>query len=886
MLVNGSPVLGNPRPGQCLCSFLRQNEWFGVKRGCDTGDCGACTVWVDGEPVHSCLYPAHRATGRQVTTIEGLEASAGTPHPMQARFLAAQGFQCGFCTAGMIMTSAYLDRVQCPIDGEALKSNLCRCTGYRAIIDATLGKAHVEDGAIGDVCGSSLRAVSGLEIVSGRARFTLDVAMPGLLHMKLLRSPHAHARIVSIDSAEALAVPGVYCVLTHQDAPEKLYSTALVEQAGDDPSDTRLLDDTVRFIGQRVAAVVAKTEAIAEYGCGLLRVSYDVLPAVFDPKAAMKLGAPVVQNYASPNVLTELHGGIGDVAAGMAVADVTYEASFETQRTQHVSLETHGAVGWLDESGRLCLRSSTQAPFLTRRALAALFDLPEKEVYVEAGRMGGAFGGKQEMLVEDVVALAVLRCRAPVQLELTREEQFSSTTTRHPMQIFVRVGAMKDGTLTSIGLEVLSNTGAYGNHGAGVMSHACNESVGIYRCPNKRVDGYVVATNSVPAGAFRGYGLSQTVFAVESAMDELAHRLKLDPITLRRRNMVQPGDPIISLERAPPDLRFGSFGLEQCLSMVERALEQDSSTTPGNWCIGKGVAMGMVETIPPRGHNANVRLTLAADGFFDLAVGTVEFGNGTGTALVQIAASILGTLPARIRISQSDTDMVPYDTGTYGSASLMVAGTATLRAAEALRALICECGARLLMVPATSVTLELDAVVTTTERISLTAIGPLQEVGHHDGTPRSVSFNVHGFRVAIQPKTGELRILRSVHAADAGHIINPLQCRGQIEGGVAQALGMALYENLEIDESGRVKNRSLRDYHIPVFGELPETEVLFADTSDQFGPFGAKSMSEAPFNPVAPALANAIRDAIGVRFRATPIRVDQIWEALHRNGDK
>ncbi|WP_315741358.1 MULTISPECIES: molybdopterin-dependent oxidoreductase [unclassified Bradyrhizobium] len=898
-LVNGKELSAAPRPGQCLRTFLRETGHFGVKKGCDAGDCGACTVLLDGEPVHSCLIPALRAEGHAITTIEGLASDDGL-HPMQQAFVDAQGFQCGFCTAGMILTCASLNQAQRQELGVALKGNLCRCTGYRAIEDALHGICNIENVPAGEAFGRSLPAPAGPQIVRGEARYTFDTAIDGLCHIKLARSPHAHAKIVGINKAAALAVPGVVAVLTHEDAPATLFSTARHEKAWMDPDDTRVLDDVVRFIGQKVAAVVAASEAAAEEGCRRLAISYELLPAVVDPIGAISPGAPIIHPGRTPqdrvanaarNIVAESHGEYGDVAAALATSAVTYEGTFTTQRVQHAALETHGGLAWLEPSGVLNIRSSTQVPFLTRRALSDIFGLPAEKIRVFCERVGGGFGGKQEMFVEDVLALAALKTGRPVKLEFTREEQFIATSTRHPMRVTVRAGADKDGKLTGLQLDVLSNTGAYGNHAGPVLFHACGESLGVYNCPNKKVDAVVAYTNTVPSGAFRGYGLPQSLFAVEAAIDELAHQLKIDPFEMRRRNVVKSGDPMLY----PPDngyrdVFYGSYGLDQCLDLVERAMAADISKPDlsAEWLTGDGIALTMIDTVPPDGHIADVAIALREDGGFDLTVGTAEFGNGTSTVHRQIAATILATAVDHISLRQSDTAHGGHDTGAYGSAGTFVAGRATQDAAEQLADRLRTFAARLWAVDPDACTLADGGVTRGRQRFSFAELAKqaktdgtaLAANGNSRGTPRSVAFNVQGFRVAVNKHTGEIKILKSVQAADAGRVANPMQCRGQVEGGVAQSLGAALYEEVVIDANGRVVNPKFRDYHLPSFADVPRTEVLFAETTDALGPLGAKSMSESPYNPVAAALGNALRKATGIRFTAVPFKPDRLFPLL------
>jgi putative selenate reductase molybdopterin-binding subunit len=897
--VNGETFEHEPHPGQCLRTFVRSLGWHGVKKGCDAGDCGACTVWLDGDPVHSCITPAFRAEGREVTTIEGL----GSPedlHPMQRQFRDAPGFQCGFCTAGMIMTSATFTEEQKQDLPRALKGNLCRCTGYRAIEDAVHGVAAIEEALPGKAVGASVGAPAATDIVTGRAEFTMDTEIDGMLHLKVLHSPHAHARVVSIDKTAALAVPGVHRVYTWEDVPRRRYSTAIHTDHLVDPDDTYILDNVMRFAGQRVVAVLADSVGAAEEGCSQVLVEYEVLPAVFDPEEAMAEGAPQLHTYNDPfahdklrNTLLELHGEIGDVQAGFADADVVHEGTYFSPRVQHAHLETHGSIAWMQDD-RLNVRTSSQSPSIAKLKLSHLFNLRPDQLRVFCKRVGGGFGGKQEVIAEDLVALATLDTGRPVCLEYTREEEFTTASPRHPMKITVKLGAKADGTLTALQFRNVSNTGAYGNHG-GETLFAGGAALALYRCPNKKFDGWSVYTNTVPSGALRGYGMTQPAFAVESAMHELAVALDMDPLELRRRNIVRPGDALLAIDDHPDDVAFTEDGIMGCIDLVDEALRRNTSqngeTLTDDWLIGVGAASSLHETAPPTDHVSDCWATLLDDGTYEIAVGTVEFGEGTSTAHVQIAATQLGTTPSRIHLVQSDTDRTGFDTGAFASAGLFVAGNAVQKASTALRDRILGFAAAHAGVPVADCAMDDDGVVCGDRRLSLAEI---LEVGRARGirftearkaygSPRSVTSNTHGFRVAVHRVTGEIRILYSVQATDAGVVINPVQVRGQVEGGVAQGIGFALTENFHVDDNGVMVNPNLRNYRIPTYADVPRTEVLLVDSTDSVGPMRAKGMAECCINPVAPALANAVANATGVRYRSLPLSPERIYAKLGSN---
>ncbi|MBI3196787.1 MAG: molybdopterin-dependent oxidoreductase [Rhodospirillales bacterium] len=894
--VNGHRYSAEPRPGQCLRTFLRDLEVFGVKKGCDAGDCGACTVWIDGKPFHSCLVPAFRGEGRKITTIEGL-AKDGEMHPIQKAFHDAQAFQCGYCAAGMIMTtaSAAFDEAHKADLPHALKGNLCRCTGYRSIEDALNGKSNIEEDVAGKACGASLPNPFTDAILTGKARYTMDIAMEGMLHLKVLRSPHAHARIMRIDRTKASAIPGVVAVYTWEDLPRRLFSSALHEDHLVDPDDTYMLDNVARFAGQRIAAVVAESEGAAEAGCRALEVDYEILPAVFDPVAAMAPGAPLLHNKEdvvtqNDNIFCTLEGEIGDVAKGFKEADAVHEMTYSTSRVQHVHLETHGSIAWKGDDNRWHVRTSSQAPFAARAKLAYQMGVPARDLHVFTERVGGGFGGKQEMVSEDLVLFATMKLGRPVKWEWTREEEFLGATTRHQMTTKVKIGARKDGTLTALDVQVVSNTGAYGGHGSETLGAAMGAPLAAYRCDNKKGVGHAVYTNMVPAGGFRGYGASQTTFAIECAIDELARLLGIDPFAMRRKNVVKPGDNIESIWKDPSDSSFGSYGIAECLDIVERELAKGNGVGKPDgeeWAEGTGVALAMLDCGPPTEHRSGAEMKLLADGTYHLACGSTEMGNGITTAHKQIAASILGVRAGDVAIINADTDRTPYDTGTFASTGTVVGGKAVHLAAEAMREDILDFACRHTGAPRDTCRLDNDAVVCGNKRI---ALGDLfaagAKVGHRFSvsrkaylSPRTIAFNVHGVRLAVHRITGEIRVLHSVHAADIGVPINPMQCRGQLDGAVAMGYGWALTENMVHDE-GHMVNPQLRNYRIPAFADTPRTDIFFADTHDTIGPLGAKSQGECGINPVAPAVSNALANATGVRFAHLPFTPDRLYGKL------
>ncbi|WP_341528085.1 molybdopterin cofactor-binding domain-containing protein [Nostoc sp. UHCC 0302] len=873
-IVNSQSYRETCHPGTSLLSLLRQLGWFGVHRVCDSGDCGACTVWVNDTPIHSCIYPAMRVANQSVTTIEGL-AQNGELATIQQAFLAAQGFQCGFCTPGMIMSAAKLPELSEDELRLALKGNLCRCTGYQAIIESIKRQVVTErtctersrssrseagsrvETRHGASVGESIPKQDGAAIVTGKASYTADISPPGLLHLKLLRSPHPHALIRKIDTQKAKALPGVVAIFTHEDVPRIPYTTAGHAEPVPDPLDHYLLDNKVRFVGDRVAAVVAETPHIAEKACELIVVDYEILPHVIDPIQAMNNSGVVIHDEPESlqipdrnrNIAGEIFLESGDLEQGFNQADLIVENTYQLPAVQHVHLEPHVTISWLEADGNLVVRSSTQVPFHCQRLLSQLFNLPQDKIRVYKAQIGGGFGNKQEILSEDLCVLATLRTGKPVQWEFTRKEEFTATNSRHAMTIRVKTGVKTDGTLVAQEMEVIGNTGAYGNHGQTVVFLSGYIPLGLYRCSNKRLQGFAVYTNTMPAGAFRGYGATQGTFAMECQIDEIAQKLNIDPLEIHLKNLIRPGD-LITLGRTESHFNLiGSYAVTECWEKVTQSLGYIPGTPPrveGSRRRGVGFAVSMQGSGLSKIHVAKVKLSLLPDGKYELKTGSVDVGTGSDTTLRQIAAEVLGVEVVDINIIAGDTQQTPFDAGSYASATIYISGQAVKLAAEKL----------------------VDNRETSVE-VSYAA------------DESTLTFAVQGVEVEVDIETGKVQVLRCVQAIDLGKAINPRICHGQATGGIAMGIGYALSEELLFNEQGCIINPTLREYRIPTAADIPPIEVILIEQADPYGPFGAKGVGEITTNCTAPAIANAIAHATGCRLRQLPMTPERVWQQLN-----
>jgi putative selenate reductase molybdopterin-binding subunit len=760
-----------------------------------------------------------------------------------------------------------------------------------------------------NVVGQNLRKVDGVKLVTGRPAFTDDIHLPGMLCGKILPSPYAHARIARIDTTKAKALPGVHAVLTYKDVPRVPHTTAGQAWPEPSPYDTYLLDSKVRFVGDRVAAVAAETQAIAERALKLIEVEYQVLPAVLDMEQAMAPGAPVIHDEPDStkiydkqrNIAGYILREIGNVEDGFRQCDVVIEREFRTGRQQHCMLEPHITIAWLDPDGRLVIRTSTQVPYHSRRQCAMILQIPVGRIHVIKPRIGGGFGGKQEMLLEDITGALALAARRPVKIEYTREEEFYMARSRHPQILRMKMGARRDGTIVASQMVVLATTGAYGSHSTTVQGNTGSKVLPLYRAEHMRFECHVVYTNAPVAGAFRGYGCPQGFFAQESVVDELAYELKMDPLEFRRQNAIRLGD-IDKLSAQLGEGREGlprvirSCGLYDCMDRGAKAIgwekKRKARPLPGHLKRGVGMSCTMQGSGIAGIDWASVFLKMNEDGSFYLQSGAADVGGGADTVISQIAAETLGVTLDKIAITSGDTDTTPFDVGAYASSTTIISGGAARKAAEKVRRQVFEVAARMLDTTPDNLVCGDNRVSTVSEprkSVTMTEIAlqtlykdklQIMDGASHFNTDSPPPFCVTFAEVEVDTETGKVRVVHLVSAVDPGKAINPMQAEGQVEGAVAQGLGYALTEELLLDELGRPRNANFLDYKMFTAKDMPKLTTILAETDEPLGPYGAKSISEVPINGPAPAIANAIYHAVGVRIRKLPIRPEDVLRAL------
>jgi len=759
------------------------------------------------------------------------------------------------------------------------------------------------------VVGRNERKIDGVGLVTGRPKFVADMLLANTLHVKILGSPYAHARITSIDTSGSESLPGVACVLTYENTPPTRHTTAGQGYPEPSPYDTRMFDSKVRFVGDRVAAVAADSPEIASEAAKRIHVEYEELPAVLSIDEAVRDGAPVIHDEADStgiydaarNIVADVDIDVGDVGKGFKESDVIVESICETQYAQHTPIEPHVVLAYLDSDERIVLRTSTQVPFHVRRIVAYALGIPMHRIRVIKPRIGGGFGTKQEVLLEDIAALVTLRTGRPTLVELSRAEEFVAARTRHPMRVRVKLGAKKDGRLHAIEMEAQSNTGAYGAHGLTVLANTGSKTLPLYnKAENAHFFGQAVYTNLPVPGAYRGYGATQGYFPLETAMDELAETLSMDPIDLRALNHIRLGEtsPIfrkLGEGREGVSQTVKSCELARCIEMgAERfgwAEKRGKRLRSGPWVHGVGMSIMMQGSGIPEIDMAAATIKMNENGSFNLLIGATDLGTGSDTILAQMAAEVLGVPLSKMIVTSSDTDVTPFDVGAYASSTTYVSGTAVVRAAEKVRSQILSVAAPLLKSSLDGLSLREEAVVASDgSRVGLDRIchramyesDQFQIAATASFVPSESPppFLANFVEVAVDTQTGRVKVLHYVSAVDCGVAIHPRMAEGQVEGSIANGIGYALTEEMLLSSRGRVRNPSLFDYKIPGALDLPRIEVVLVDSYEPTGPMGAKSVGEIGINGPIPTIANAIYDAVGVRLKRTPFTPERVFRAM------
>ncbi|MBI4656239.1 MAG: molybdopterin-dependent oxidoreductase [Elusimicrobia bacterium] len=765
------------------------------------------------------------------------------------------------------------------------------------------------------VVNQRVKKIDALGMACGKAEFTDDVHIEGLLHGKILWSPYAHARIKKIDASDAVEIPGVKAVLTYKDVPRVPHTTAGQGYPEPSPYDTFVLDNKVRYVGDRVAAVAAETIEAAQEAVSKIKVEYELLPAVFDPLEAMKNGAPVIHDEEDSKNIPDAKRNIAakfdfKVINGewFKEADFVIEQTYRMPYIQHCAIEPHICIVYFDANGRLVIRTATQVPFHVRRIVAQSLNLPVKKIRVIKPRIGGGFGSKQEIVLEDICAALALKTGKPVKIEYTRKETFVSSRTRHPSVVRLKTGVKKDGTITDAEMEVILNTGAYGSHALTVMMCSGSHTLPMYRIKNNiKFLGKSVYTNMPVAGAFRGYGATQGFFAWESQMDIMAEKIGMDPLEFRKRNYIKSGEgsPVFKAMgegREGVEQLITSTGLSEAIQEGLKRIKWHEKTEEyknqaGRVKRGLGMACMMQGSGIPEIDMASATIKMNEDGSFNLLIGATDLGTGSDTILAQIAAEVLGVETQDIIVYSSDTDLTPFDVGAYASSTTFVSGGAVKKAAEKAKDMVLEVAAKILDEKKENLFLENKKVVSKSGvSCSLAEVAntslyyynqhQITASASHSGRTSPPPFAAHFAEIEVDTETGRIKVIDYVSCVDCGTAINPSLAEGQNDGAVLQGIGHCLVEEMEFSANGTPLNANFRRYKILNTADTPPIKSVLIPTYEPDGPFGAKSISEIGINGPAPAIANAIYNAVGIRLYSTPFTPDKVLAEIKKRMKK
>lgn len=922
--VNGEEVTATPRKGQSLLRFLRDDlGLMGTKDGCASGDCGSCVVLVDGKPVDACVYMVRRADGVSVETIDGLAAD-GKLHPIQAAFLDQGAVQCGFCIPGMIMASkALLENNPSPSTDEireGLKDNICRCTGFVQIFEAVqkaadwLATPEVPakwEPTFGPM-GTPSVLFDGVKSVQGKLEYADDMVLPGMLHGQVVWSEHAYARILSIDTSKAETAPGVHRVLTAKDVP------GLNAHGRTTPDQPVFCHDYVRFTGDPIAVVLADTKENATQAAELVAVEYEPLPGLFSPTDALREDAPQLVSSAPGNICKALKHETGDVEAAFAAADHIVEGRFKTQRQDHAYLEPLACLAQVATDGTVTVHVPTQAPFETREQLTRILDLPREKVRIISTPLGGGFGGKLEIALEGIVAVAAYQTRRPVKITLSREESLQTSVKRHPYELDYRVAMDRDGRLLAVEADLVADSGPYTGNSPRVIDQGCIFSCGPYRVPNVRISGKAVLTNNPLGGAFRGYGINQAAVAMEQLVDELAEKLGMDPFEIRRINMLEEGDETITGQYLPSSV--GAIPtLDACKAAFDEEWPQYRDLARPGYRVGYGVAAGFKNVGAGKGKvdDAGSTFTLLPGGRVEVRASVVDMGQAIRTTMVQLAAQATGLDFRTFDLITQDTALTHAHRSASGQRQTLIGGNAVVMAGRDFKAMLLDlaakwsgCGPEELAIVGgeirtqwsqyrreeTVMTLadlydraQREGVDVRTEAVYEAAqTWPLSDQEARRTVPRDQYRNYPTYAYATQvaivgvdEATGRVDVLRVIAAHDVGVAINPQQIRGQLIGSISMGQGYALSENYP-SEQGRPPWKRIDYRRLGVPTSLNATTVRVEIVEDPFpeGPYGAKGISEIATVPSTPAILNAVHNATGVRIYEIPVDANLLRDTM------